>query len=118
MNKAEMARQFARQTVEQEQNSDRKMETDLSEIINGIKAEMEALTIIMENQQKAGKYLATMLPSLEVRIAQITKLQKIMAMMYKEQKMLQKIWIAIFLVFAIPGAAAATTLILLHLFLR
>jgi len=72
----------------------------------------------MLNQQKLGIYLTTKVPALELQIAQITKLQKIMAMIYKDQKVLQKNWITIFLVFAILGAAAAATLILLHLFLR
>jgi len=113
-----MARQFARQTVEQQHNTDRKVQEEMSEIINGIKAQNQMLSKMMDNQHKLGVYLASKLSAQEVRIAQITKLQKIMAMIYKDQKMLQKIWIAIFLVFAIPGAAAATTLILLHLFLR
>ena len=113
-----MARQFARQTVEQQQHSERKAQTEMTEIINNITAQNQMLTMIMDNQQRLGKYLATTLPTLEEKITRITDQQKILALIYKEQKMLQKIWITIFLVYAIPGAAAATTLILLHLFRR
>ena len=65
MNKAEMARQFARQTVEQQHNMDRRVQAEMSEIINGIKAQKEALTKIMDDQQKLGTNLTITFLSLE-----------------------------------------------------
>ena len=103
MNKAETARQFTRQTVEQERDLEAQRKKDLQEIKDGIRALMNLSQIMIQNQSKIANYQQRHLPD----IILIKKQIKGMEAMRKAQRRIQVIWIITFLTITIPFSASS-----------
>lgn len=105
MNKAEMARQLARQTAEQERNLEMQRRRDFQRVFQELESHTQNSGTMVKNQKVQEDSLKSHSGLLTQVKQEISELMKEQQAMRKSQKRLQVIWIITFLTIAIPLSA-------------
>ena len=105
MNKAEMARKYTRQTVEQERDLEAQRKQDFQRIFQGLGSLAQGNGIITKKQEEIIDYLKY-LSALTIKSKEeFSEMIKEMMAMRQAQKRIQVIWITTFLMIAVPISA-------------
>jgi len=105
MNKAEMARQLARQTAEQDQSLEQQNRLFQQYVFQKLESHSQNSGTILQNQAELMCSLKSHSGSLTQVKQEISELMEAQKAMRKSQKRLQVIWIITFLAVAIPLSA-------------